>query len=225
MTASDISAALADECDRILNRLDETPKTRQAARASPDSPGIYTIWSADPAGLRDLELENKPGETPLMGRPLYVGKATDSTLVRLDKHFDPGDTGHSTARRTLASLLDLESRPRRTTIEHPTPKQLQTLVSNFDLTESADGVLSRWMKENLLVCAAASTFTPLRDLERAVGAVLRPPLDQDRPPMWTPNPWRPQVSEARGRLRDRARVAASNLFPSLSPEDERGEML
>lgn len=48
----------------------------------------------------------------------------------------------------------------------------------------------------------------LRHLELAVGAILRPPLDQDRPPMWQPNPWRAQVKAARERLRAQAETVA-----------------
>ena len=120
------------------------------------------------------------------------------------KHFASGDTGHSTLRRTLASLLDLESRPRRSRIVNPTPKQVRALVANFDLASTDDAYLTTWMARHLEVCGFASSFSPLKDLEQADGAVLRPPLDQGRPPMWQPNPWRRLVAGHRQILRDRA---------------------
>ena len=207
-------SALKAERNRVLGVLDETAKTQQVAASLPDSAGIYALWPATERALTELGLEDAPTGPPLMELPFYVGKDTRSVSKRLSKHFTSGDTGHSTLRRTLASLLDLESRPRRTTIERPTQKQLRTLVTNFDLTDADDERLSRWMSENLEVVAAASAFTPLSDLERAVGAILHPPLDQERSPMWEPNPWRDQVAAARRRLRDRARVAASAHFRS-----------
>jgi hypothetical protein len=87
-----------------------------------------------------------------------------------------------------------------------TPKQLQTMTTNFDLSPQDDDTLTRWMAEHIVLRAAPSHWRPLRDLELAVGAVLRPPLDQDRPTMWSPNPWRDQVATARRRLRDRAKA-------------------
>ena len=194
---------------RVLGGLGKAHKTHKAKASLPDSAGIYTLWAAREPSLIDLGLEDVRTEPPLMTRPLYVGKDTRSVRKRLDKHFSSGDTGHYTLRRTLASLLDMESRPRRTGIEHPTPEQLRTLITNFDLTEADDERLTRWMAENLDVCGSASRFSPLGDVERAVGAILHPPLDQERSPMWGPNPWREQVKEARLRLRDRAQAAAN----------------
>jgi hypothetical protein len=206
MTGASSTHELEAECRRIVALLHGKPPRRGSVGSLPDSAGIYTVWIASKKGLKDLGLQDQPEEPPLIGRPLYVGKDEASIRKRLQKHFTPRDTGHSTLRRTLASLLDLESRPRRTRIDHPTEKQLRTLVSNFDLTEVDDERLSHWMCLHLEVCAAPSAFTPLRHLERAVGASLHPPLDQERLPMWTPNPWRDQVKAARCRLRDRARA-------------------
>jgi hypothetical protein len=196
--------ALVAERDRLLRRIKETAMAQIESAALPDEPGIYVVWPVDQRAVVDLRLRDVAGDVSLAARPLYVGKASDSVSQRLAKHFTSGDTGHSTLRRTVASLLDLESRPRRTRIKNPTPRQLQTLVANFDLTERDDERLTRWMAEHLEVCGAASTFAQLKDLERALGVVLRPPLDQERPPMWEPNPWRAHVADRRRALRERA---------------------
>lgn len=160
--------------------------------------------------LADLGLEEVDGETPLHDRILYLGKAEDSVRRRLARtHFETGKTGWSTLRRTLAALLDLASCTRPSRIAAPTPEQLRTMTSNYGLTPDDEARLTAWMIENLDVRAAATGSEPLPQLERVVGAVLRPPLDQERTPLWSPNPWRTQVAEARARLRTRARDAAS----------------
>jgi hypothetical protein len=175
----------------------------------PDDTGLYALWPLSDRSISELGLEDVPRVAPLLTRPFYVGKAEDSVLERVaGKHLVSGDTGHSSPRRSFAALLDLQSQPRRTTVPDPTPKQLRAMTTNFDLIPEDDDRLTRWLAENVLLRAARSTWRPLRDLELAVGSHLRPPLDQDRPPMWSPNPWRPQVTTARRRLQAQARSAA-----------------
>lgn len=199
-------ADLLAERDRLLLLVEGTARSTIEKADLPERPGIYVVWAADQRVVNDLNLKDVAGEPPLASRPFYVGKAEDSVRGRLKgKHFASGDTGHSTLRRTLASLLDLESRPRRTRIVNPTPEQVRTLVSNFDLAEREDDYLTRWMAEHLQVCGFASAFSPLKGIERGLGAELRPPLDQERSPMWEPNPWRSLVAERRRVLRERAR--------------------
>lgn len=180
-----------------------------SAAGLPDEPGLYTIWAVNEQTFRDLGLDDVDGEPALARRPLYLGKAQDSISSRVaGTHFVSGDTGHSTLRRTFAALLGLESRPRRSKIANPTPRQLRTLTTNFDLSPNDDEILTGWIAKNLLVRAATSAWTPLQDLEHAIGVILRPPLDQGRTAMWEPNPWREQVRAARQALQSRARVAA-----------------
>jgi hypothetical protein len=90
-------------------------------------------------------------------------------------------------------------------IVNPTLRQVRTLVANSDLADTDDECLTKWMVRHLEVCGFASSFSPLKNLEQAVGAVLRPPLNQGRPPMWQPNPWRRVVANHRQVLRGRAR--------------------
>lgn len=180
--------------------------------AAPDSPGLYSVSAAVEQALADLGLEDVEGETSLLVRVLYLGKAEDSLRGRLaGTHFKTGKTGWSTLRRTLAALLDLQSCPRPSRIEAPTPEQLQTMTSNYGLLPDDETKLTTWMIENLEVRAAETGSEPLPQLERTVGVVLRPPLDQERTPLWSPNPWRVQVADARARLRVRAREVASHL--------------
>ncbi len=196
---------LNHERDRVLPLLGPDAPTFVATDL-PEDPGLYALWASKQRTCTDLGLEAVDGEKPLLQRPLYIGKAQGSLRERVaEKHMVSGDTGHSTVRRTFGALLDLESCPRRTTLISPTPRQLRTLTANYDLIPDDDDKLTAWMSSNLIIRGARSDWQPLRDLERAVGAIMRPPLDQEPRPMWEPNPWRSQVSDARERLRRRAR--------------------
>lgn len=175
----------------------------------PNEPGLYAFWPKDAGVTAALGLEDVPGAVPLGERVLYIGKAEDSLMSRVGStHLADGKTGNSTVRRTLAALLDMDSCPRHNNISSPTHGQLLDLTSHYGLEGAEEGRLTEWMTENLVIRVAPSDWTPLEDLERAVGAVLCPPLDQAKKPLWGPNPWRQPVSCARERLRLRARRKA-----------------
>ena len=165
-------------------------------------PGLYSFGAKSEAAVADLGLEELQPDQSLASRVLYVGKAEDSLSTRLaGTHFAVGRSGHSTVRRTLGALLCLEAIPRSGKVESPTRKQLMTATANFAFTLDDDRRLSEWMFANLDIRTFATTVSPLAYLERAVGRALRPPLDQDPKPFWTPNPWRPFVASARKRIR------------------------
>jgi hypothetical protein len=204
-----MSDALLAERNKVIPELEDAGRVLRLADL-PAKPGLYALWPVGPSALEDLGLEDVDGLDPLMSRPLYLGKAEDSLVKRVaGKHFVSGDTGHSTVRRTLASLLGLEAVPRRSGIVSPTPKQMLTMTANFDLTRTDDDLLTAWMADNLIVRAAVSYWNPLRGLELEVGAVLMPALDLDRPPMWFPNPWRDFASSARRETQSRLRARLS----------------
>jgi hypothetical protein len=172
----------------------------------PPEPGIYTVWPRSTGALDDLGLDDVEGEEPLASRALYLGKAQDSIRARVaEKHFVSGDTGHSTLRRSLAALLGLRPAVRRTRIEAPTRKQLMTLTASYDLVPADDDRLTLWMAENLELRMCVSEYKPLREVERHLGAEIKPPLDQEPNPLWGPNPWRGDVKEARRAMTVRLR--------------------
>jgi hypothetical protein len=76
-----------------------------------------------------------------------------------------------------------------------------TLTANFAFAPAEDERLTAWMIARLQIRALATKASPLSAVERAVGAALRPPLDQERKPFWMPNPWRVSVASARERIR------------------------
>jgi len=65
----------------------------------PGRPGLYAIYG-DAKTWNELGLGMAPD-----GRPLYIGKAEDSLIIRdLKTHFGDGRTGHSTVRRSFGRL-------------------------------------------------------------------------------------------------------------------------
>ena len=168
----------------------------------PTGPGLYSLSTSRESAIADLGLKELQPDEPFTARILYLGKAEDSIAKRLaGTHFTTGKTGHSTVRRTFGALLGLSAITRPSTIASPTRKQLMTMTANFAFTRDDDSRLSDWMLANLEIRAFEAVVPWLGDLERAVGAALRPPLDQELKPLWTPNPWRSSVASARERMR------------------------
>jgi hypothetical protein len=144
---------------------------------------------------------------PLGHRVLYLGKAEDSLVGRLKgTHFMTGESGRSTVRRTFGALLGFKPIPRPSRIMNPDRRQLMTMTANYAFTDEDDSKLTEWMVSHLAIRVFASSHASLGLLERAVGARLRPPLDQEQRPFWEPNPWRIPVAAARKRVRDQLRA-------------------
>jgi hypothetical protein len=176
--------------------------------ALPAAPGLYTLTAGDPCAIAGLGLDELEPAAPLTGRVLYLGKSESRLSDRLaGTHFATGESGRSTVRRTFGSLLGLAAIPRPSRIENPTRKQLMTMTANFAFAPGEDERLTAWMLANLQIRAFATRASPLGAVERAVGAVLWPPLDQERTPFWSPNPWRDPVASARERIRLAVRAA------------------
>ncbi len=168
--------------------------------------GLYSLAARSVGAIEALRLEDRPDQQPLLERVLYVGKAESSLFTCLAKtHFAEHKTGWSTVRRTFAALLGLAPVPRPTRIVSPTRAQLMTLSANYALEPGDEAELTRWMRSHLEIRSCPSIWMPLEELERAVAAALKPPLDQERPPMWGPNPWYSEVAMARERMRLRVR--------------------
>jgi hypothetical protein len=168
--------------------------------------GLYSLAVRSVEALEDLGLEDRLDQQALIERVLYVGKAQTSLSSRLaDTHFATDKTGWSTVRRTFGALLGFSPTLRPTRLTRPTQRQLMTMSANYGLRPPDERRLTEWMCEQLDVRTFASDWTPLKQLERAVGALLKPPLDQERPPMWHPNPWYEFVAAARERLRHEVR--------------------
>jgi hypothetical protein len=172
--------------------------------ALPPGPGLYTLSTRDARAIGELGLENLQPDAQLTRRILYLGKSESSLADRLEgTHLATGKSGHSTVRRTFGSLLGLCAITRPSRIVGPTRKQLMTATANFAFEAPDDERLTEWMLTNLEIRVFVTLWSPLKTFERRVGSVLRPPLDQEREPFWSPNPWREPV----GRARERNRIA------------------
>ena len=100
-----------------------------AATHLPARAGLYTLAPTGPEAVSVLGLEDLQPEEPLARRILYLGKAEDSLESRLiSTHFAPGESGHSTVRRTLGALLGCQATPRGSRIINPSRKQLMTMT-------------------------------------------------------------------------------------------------
>jgi hypothetical protein len=200
------SASLSVAVERVVRLLSTKASSAATLSDMPTSTGLYTLAANNTNAVAELGLEDFEGQDPLDSRILYLGKAEESLEERIaSTHFKTGKTGHSTVRRTFAALLDLESCPRPSKIQHPSEPQIRRGLTNYGLIEEDDQKLTAWMEKNLDVRAAVSEWSPLEELERAAGAILKPPLDQERRALWAPNPWRAHVADRRAVLRERAR--------------------
>lgn len=108
-------------------------------------------------------------------------------------------------RRTFGALLALSAVPRPSGIHNPTRKQLMVATANFAFAEDDEDRLTNWMLANIEIRAYVTRTDSLAKLERAVGAVLKPPLDQERHPFWMPNPWRQPIAASRKSVREALR--------------------
>jgi len=83
-----------------------------------------------------------------------------------------------------------------------------TATANFAFVAADEVRLTEWMVASIEIRAYATPSASLATLERAVGGQLRPPLDQEREPFWSPNPWREAVASAREHIRHALRSEA-----------------
>jgi hypothetical protein len=163
-----------------------------------DRAGLYAIYGiAD--SWRQLGLDDPPDE-----RPLYVGKAEKSLLVRdLGTHFRVGCTGQSTVRRTFAALL----RDKLGLRGIPRNQQNPERPAHFALSAEHDAELNQWMNASLdlAVWTKPEDCSNLGAIEVGVFAKWSPPLNvRDNT-----SPWRKRVSAARKIMATDARAWAA----------------
>lgn len=168
----------------------------EAEDSVPGQPGLYTIHG-DATVWRELGLGEPPD-----GRPLYIGKAESSLLVRdVRTHFGDGRTGSSTLRRSFAALLHdslgLRGRPRNpNNPERP---------ANYGLSPEHDAKLTQWMRERLALATWArpsDCTVPLVTLEDALIDELQPPLNLTG----SATAWGARIKEARAVMASEARA-------------------
>jgi hypothetical protein len=183
---------------RAREALERPRPLSEAERTVPGQPGLYAVYGGGSV-WRALGLGEQPD-----GRPLYVGKAEDSLIVRdLKTHFGDGRTGSSTLRRSFAALL-------RDTLElrgMPRNPDKPGYYSSYGLSADHDAALTRWMREHLELGAwgrPSECAVLLGVLEDTLIEELLPPLNL----RGVQTPWKARVEAARAKMANDARAWA-----------------
>ncbi|MDN4489262.1 hypothetical protein QQX13_00290 [Demequina sp. SYSU T00068] len=134
----------------------------------PHAPGLYAFHA------RDGFLERFPWDVPVEGRPVYVGKAQKSLHARdVNQHWESGNTGWSTVRRSLAAILQAELG----LVPAPRNQTLPLRAANYGLTADSEERLTAWMVEHLSMSFWVWDGEGLGDVETRVIRHLEPPLN------------------------------------------------
>ena len=151
------------EASELLVRLQSGATELNELRA-PASPGVYAWFLNDPVALPRLPNQG--------ASPIYVGLSSNLAQREFDTHFQAGQSGFSTLRRSLGALLKdelgLRAQPRGTGASDSNYR-----CYRFD--DSGEQRLSSWMHAELRVAAE-----PHRDpaaIERELIALACPPLN------------------------------------------------
>lgn len=181
------------DAEATVSALLQKPVSVDVARRSlPDVAGIYAWWT-DSESIPGVPECPHPDNAAL--QLIYVGRApqrssSSATLKsRVVGNHLGGNTGSSTFRFTLASLL-MESLGF-------TPQQTKT---KFVLPKSQNQALSEWQMRHLRLTWAEHDQPWL--IEDDVISRLKPPLNLDGN---ASHPFYPQLVQARARFRDAAK--------------------
>lgn len=190
---------MADLAGIVAQARNALEKQRPLARVEgvvPDRPGLYAIHG-DGNTWTGLGLGKPPDD-----RPLYVGKAEDSLVARdVKTHFGDGRTGQSTVRRSFAALLHEELGLRG--IPRNTAKP--GYYANYGLSAPHDAVLTRWMRERLMLAVwskPADCTYALAAIEALLVAEWQPPLNLQG----IVTPWTAKLKSARAVMAAEART-------------------
>jgi hypothetical protein len=158
------------DLSQIIQELRQT-RCRPADLDAPDSGGVYAVYVRRSDALSPF--------SPSADGLIYVGVTSNLARRELENHFNSENSGFSTLRRSLGSILKstlgLTAIPRA-------PGASDTNVRNFRFTPEDDAELTTWMHENLEVglCVRAD----YDDIEDDLIARLEPVLNLTK---W-PNP-------------------------------------
>jgi len=180
------------DLQEILKALSSNPVEPTDA---PNAPGLYAIIGSTEF-WEELGLGLPPDE-----RPLYVGKAEKSLLLRdVRQHFGTGKTGSSTVRRSVAALL----KAKHGYVGVPRNPAKPGHFSNYALGLEHDERLTRWMLTNLRL----GTWSPrdadsvvLDEWETKVLDACGPPLNLSK----VKTDWTAELKRLRKALADEAR--------------------
>lgn len=129
---------------------------------------------------------------------LYVGMSTNLSVREFDTHFDSGQTGFSTVRRSLGAMLKDELR--LTALARGHGRSKNDFV-NFRFEAEGEDRLTAWMRQHLSVNTWPTNH--YEALERALIRELRPPLNLEKA-----NPKNDAIRSLRKLCADEARANA-----------------
>jgi epoxide hydrolase-like predicted phosphatase len=158
--------------------------------SAPPKTGVYVIFLKKPATL-------PVGEIPDDGL-LYVGSSGNLAMREFDTHFESGQSGYSTLRRSIGAILkeDLEL----TAIPRGTGPS-ETNYRNYRFTDEGEIELTGWMRSNLEVGVAA-VGKDYERVEEELIRLLKPVLCLKG---W-PNPERARIKDLRQKCVIEARL-------------------
>jgi hypothetical protein len=152
-----------DEAAQILKGLRGSAVALDELRAPP-APGVYGFYLASRSALPVI---SAPGDGPV-----YLGLSSNLAQREFDTHFQAGQSGFSTLRRSLGALLkdqlDLAAIPRGTGAS-------DTNYRNYRFEDEGESRLSEWMGAHLLL--GVHPVDDPRALERELIALACPPLN------------------------------------------------
>jgi hypothetical protein len=152
-----------EDAAQILDGLRGSAVAFEELRAPP-APGVYGFYLTSASAFPVISV---PGDGPL-----YLGLSSNLAQREFDTHFQPGQSGFSTLRRSLGALLkdqlDLVVIPRGTGAS-------DTNYRNYRFENEGESRLSEWMRAHLLV--GVHPVDDPRALERELIGLARPPLN------------------------------------------------
>ena len=174
---------------QVLNDL-STNRCPVSDLDAPPDPGVYAFFLQEGAVLPEVQA----GRDGL----LYIGLSTNLAQRQFDTHFQAGETGFSTVRRSFGALLievlGLRPRPRGRGSSN-------TNYMNYRFDEPGEDRLSAWMSEHLEV--AVRQVDDPGPLEEDLLRHARPPLNLKG---W-PNPDAAAIKALRKKCVQAARAA------------------
>jgi hypothetical protein len=151
------------EVGQVLAQL-VAARRRPEAVGAPSTPGVYAIFLRRQGTLASI--------VPSVDGIVYIGRSSNLAQRELGTHFQTGQSGFSTVRRSLGAMLldelDLKPRPRGNGAS-----ENNYLCYRFD--DAGEQRLSDWMHENLDL-AVHSVANP-GQLERELVVTAQPPLN------------------------------------------------
>jgi hypothetical protein len=156
------TSKLEIERDRVLPDLGESGPAL-SPDGLPDDIGLYALWPASEQSLAELGLENRPDQTPLIHRPLYVGHDPPGDAPRFTQWISTDRITHS-GERVLFFENDVTDGQSGSSLYHNYGEDCYfctlAIVAGGPCGSSGDNCGSRITKEVFRVISAVKNWNP-----------------------------------------------------------------